>query len=182
MYVSVNTVKTHLKHVYRKLDVVIGECVRCARASPLGAGLGERWRGPELPGAAVDFAARSLRRFVEIEGSAGNGAGGPGVHVADPVPRRGRGLRPGGGGPADKIDDAFNLSGSAERSMRALFNSAGETESCRHVVSIIILILSTTSFSRAMQRMFERSYEVDKAPLRRRGGASIPSPPSAPGS
>ena len=73
---------------------------------------------------------------------------------------------PGEGDLADKIDDAFNLSGSAERSMRALFNSAGETESAVTWVSIIILILSTTSFARAMQRMFERSYEVEKAPLR----------------
>ena len=44
MYVSVNTVKTHLKHVYRKLDVVDRrECVRRARELHLlGAGLGER--------------------------------------------------------------------------------------------------------------------------------------------
>jgi membrane protein len=124
-------------------------------------------RGPELPGAAVDFAARSLRRFVEIEGSQqATVLAAQAFTSLIPFLVVAAAFGPGEGDLADNIDDAFNLSGSAERSMRALFNSAGETESAVTWVSIIILILSTTSFSRAMQRMFERCYEVDKAPLR----------------
>jgi LuxR family maltose regulon positive regulatory protein len=44
MFVSVNTVKTHLKHVYRKLDVADRrDCVRRARELRLlRPGLGER--------------------------------------------------------------------------------------------------------------------------------------------
>ena len=44
MFVSVNTVKTHLKHVYRKLDVADRrDCVKRARELRLlSPGLGDR--------------------------------------------------------------------------------------------------------------------------------------------
>ncbi|HZO08249.1 MAG TPA: hypothetical protein VFC77_02640 [Myxococcota bacterium] len=124
-------------------------------------------RVPELPAAVLDFGARSLRRFVEIEGSQqATVLAAQAFTSLIPFLVVVAAFGPGDGDLADKIDDAFNLSGSAERSMSALFNSAGETESAVTWVSIIILVLATTSFARAMQRMFERSYEVEKAPLR----------------
>ena len=55
MYISVNTVKTHLKNIYRKLAAAHrSEAVRRARQLKLiftfAAGMG--WPPPDLPGAA----------------------------------------------------------------------------------------------------------------------------------
>ena len=59
---------------------------------------------------------------------------------------------------ADRINDRFDIHGSAARSVEALFNDAGEVESAVTWVSVVILVLSATSFTRALQKMFQRAY------------------------
>jgi membrane protein len=66
-------------------------------------------------------------------------------------------------GPGDKdlaarIVERFGLEGSSARSVRALFNSAGDVESTVTWVGVVILVLATLSFTRATQRMFQRAY------------------------
>jgi membrane protein len=72
---------------------------------------------------------------------------------------------PGEGDLADRINDRFDLHGDAARSVEALFNDATEVESAITWVSIIILILSALSFTRALQKMFQRAYETEPAGL-----------------
>ena len=61
----------------------------------------------------------------------------------------------------DRINDRFDLHGSAARSVDSLFNDAGEVTGAVTWVSVIILVLSATSFTRALQRMFQRAYQTD---------------------
>jgi membrane protein len=67
-------------------------------------------------------------------------------------------LAPGSSDMADRIVDRFDLSGASARSVHQLFASAGETQSAVTWVSVIILVLSALSFTRALQRIFQRSY------------------------
>jgi membrane protein len=114
---------------------------------------------PAIPLGVADFGLRSLRRFVDIEGAqqatviAAQAFTSllPFLVVASAV-------GPGDEDLADRIIERFGLDGSAARSVRALFNSAGEVESAVTWVGIVILILATLSFTRATQRMFQRAY------------------------
>jgi membrane protein len=62
---------------------------------------------------------------------------------------------------AYRIHDRVDIHGSAARSVEALFNDAGEVESAVTWVSIVILVLSATSFTRALQKMFQRAYKME---------------------
>jgi membrane protein len=66
---------------------------------------------------------------------------------------------PGSGDLADRIVDRFGLQGESARSVHQLFASAGETESTITWISVIILVLSGLSFTRALQRVFQRAYD-----------------------
>jgi membrane protein len=68
---------------------------------------------------------------------------------------------PGEGDIADRINDRFDLHGNAARTVEALFNSSSEVERAVTWVSVIILVLSATSFTRALQRMFQGAYQVE---------------------
>jgi membrane protein len=76
-------------------------------------------------------------------------------------------LAPGESDIADRIVERFDLSGASARSVQQLFASAGETQSAVTWVSVIILLLSALSFTRALQRLFQRSYGYDPGGLRR---------------
>jgi membrane protein len=114
---------------------------------------------PAIPLGVADFGLRSLRRFFDIEGPqhatviAAQAFTSllPFLVVASAV-------GPGDEDLADRIIERFSLDGSSARSVRALFNSAGEVESAVTWVGIVILILATLSFTRATQRMFQRAY------------------------
>ena len=54
--------------------------------------------------------------------------------------------------------ERFGLEGSSARSVHQLFASAGETQSAVTWISIVILVLSALSFTRALQRLFQRAY------------------------
>jgi membrane protein len=73
---------------------------------------------------------------------------------------------PGEGNLADRIVERFDLDRAAEQNARSLFSSAGETRNAVSWLSVVILVLAATSFSRAMQRLFERAYRVEPGGLK----------------
>jgi membrane protein len=114
---------------------------------------------PSLPGAAVDFGEASLRRFLDVEGTLqATVLAAQAFTSLIPFLVVGAAFGPGESDLSDRIIDRFDLSGSAARSVRQLFNSSGEVESAVTWVSIIILVLSALSFTRALQRMYQRAY------------------------
>jgi membrane protein len=116
-------------------------------------------RLPAIPRGVVDFGLRSLRRFVAIEGAQhATVIAAQAFTSLIPFLVVASAFGPGDEDLADRIIERFSLDGSSARSVRALFNSAGEVESAVTWVGIVILVLATLSFTRAMQRMFQRAY------------------------
>jgi membrane protein len=116
-------------------------------------------RLPNLPGAVVDFGERSLRRFLDIEGTMqATVLAAQAFTSLIPFMVVGAAFGPGESDLSERIIERFDLHGSTARSVEALFNSSGEVESAVTWVSIIILVLSALSFTRALQRMYQRSY------------------------
>jgi membrane protein len=116
-------------------------------------------RLPALPRWLVDFGLRSLRRFADIEGSLqATVIAAQAFTSLIPFLVVASAFGPGDDDLADRIVERFSLDGSAARSVHALFNDAGEVESTVTWVGVVILVLATLSFTRAMQRMFQRAY------------------------
>jgi membrane protein len=116
-------------------------------------------RLPAIPRGVVDFGLRALRRFVQIEGAQhATVIAAQAFTSLIPFLVVASAFGPGDEDLADRIIERFSLDGSSARSVRALFNSAGEVESAVTWVGIVILVLATLSFTRAMQRMFQRAY------------------------
>jgi membrane protein len=114
---------------------------------------------PSLPGAAVDFGEAGLRRFLDVEGTLqATVLAAQAFTSLIPFLVVAAAFGPGDSDLSDRIIDRFDLSGSAARSVRQLFNSSGEVESAVTWVSVIILVLSALSFTRALQRMYQRAY------------------------
>ena len=119
-------------------------------------------RLPTPPGAVVDFGARTLRRFVEIEGAQqATVLAAQAFTSLIPFLVVGSAFGPNEGDIGDSIVERFDIHGDAARDVRALFNDAGEVESAITWISIVILVLSATSFTRALQKMFQRAYQVN---------------------
>jgi membrane protein len=116
-------------------------------------------RLPALPRELADFGLRSLRRFVDIEGAQhATVVAAQAFTSLIPFTVVAAALGPGDSDLGDRIVERFSLDGSAARSVQTLFNDAGEVESAVTWVSVAILVLSSLSFTRAMQRMFQRAY------------------------
>jgi membrane protein len=116
-------------------------------------------RLPALPSELADFGARSLRRFLDIEAAQqATVLAAQAFTSLIPFTVVAAALGPGDEELSDRIVERFSLDGSAERSVRSLFNDAGEVESAVTWVGLVILVLSALSFTRAMQRMFQRAY------------------------
>jgi membrane protein len=116
-------------------------------------------RMPAIPRGVVDFGLRSLRRFIDMEGAQqATVIAAQAFTSLIPFLVVASAFGPGDEDLADRIVERFSLDGSSARSVRALFNSAGEVESAVTWVGIVILVLATLSFTRAMQRMFQRAY------------------------
>ena len=116
-------------------------------------------RLPSLPGEVVDFGEASVRRFLQIEGTMqATVLAAQAFTSLIPFLVVASAFGPGEGDIGDRIVDRFDLSGSAARSVRQLFNDAGEVESAVTWVSVVILVLSALSFARALQRMYQRAY------------------------
>jgi membrane protein len=124
-------------------------------------------RLPALPGWLADFGLRSLRRFVEIEGAQqATVLGAQAFTSLIPFLVVAAALGPGGSDLSERIVERFSLEGSAARSVHALFNDKAEVESAVTWVAIVIVVLATLSFTRAMQRMFQRAYGVESGGIR----------------
>jgi membrane protein len=120
-----------------------------------------------IPAGLADFGLRSLRRFVQIEGAQqATVLAAQAFTSLIPFLVVAAAFGPGDDDLSDRIVERFGLEGSAARSVRALFNDAGEVESAVTWVGIVILVLSTLSFTRAMQRMFQRAYATQPSGIR----------------
>jgi membrane protein len=120
----------------------------------------------------LDLALASLRRFVTIEGTQqAIVLGAQAFTSLIPFTVVAAAFAPGDSDMADRIVDRFGLDGASAESVRQLFASAGETESAITVVSVAILVVSALSFTRSLQRMFQRAYDRPSEGLRnvRRG-------------
>jgi membrane protein len=116
-------------------------------------------RRPAIPRGVADFGLRALRRFLQIEGAQqATVIAAQAFTSLIPFLVVASAFGPGDEDLADRIVERFGLEGSSARSVRALFNSAGEVESAVTWVGVVILVLATLSFTRAMQRMFQRAY------------------------
>lgn len=116
-------------------------------------------RLPSLPGAIVEFGEACFRRFLEVEGTLqATVLAAQAFTSLIPFMVVASAFGPGEGDIGDRIVERFDLSGNAALSVKQLFNSAGEVESAITWVSVVILILSALSFTRALQRMYQRSY------------------------
>jgi membrane protein len=119
---------------------------------------------PSLPGAVVDFGEQSLRRFLEVEGTLqATVLSAQAFTSLIPFMVVGAAFGPGESDLSDRIIERFDLDGSAARSVETLFNDSGEVEGAVTWVSIIILVLSALSFTRALQRMYQRAYGPERA-------------------
>jgi membrane protein len=109
----------------------------------------------------ADFGLESARRFVEVEGTQqATVLAAQAFTSLIPFLVVASAFGPGESDVSDRIIERFDLSGSAARNVHALFNDAGQVESAVTWVSVVILVLSALSFTRALQRMFERCYRV----------------------
>ena len=109
--------------------------------------------------APLEFAFVAMRRFISIEGAQ------QAIVLAAqaftsliPLMVVAAALSPGNEDLADRIVERFGLKGDSAESMQQLFASAGTTESAVTWISIVILLLSALSFTRALQRVFQRAY------------------------
>jgi membrane protein len=113
----------------------------------------------KVPRGVAEFGLRLFRRFFEIEGSQqATVLGAQAFTSLIPFLVVAAAFAPGDSDLADRIVDRFGLTGASAKSVHQLFASAGETESAITWVSIIILVLSALSFTRALQRLFQRAY------------------------
>jgi membrane protein len=118
-------------------------------------------RGP------LELCFHALRRFLAIEG-----AQQAAVLAAQaftsliPLMVVAAAFSPGSTDLADRIVERFGLEGDSADSVHQLFASAGETESAVTWISIVILVLSALSFTRAIQRVFQRAYDRPSEGLR----------------
>lgn len=123
-------------------------------------------RLPAIPGNVADFALRCLRRFLEIEGTTqATVLAAQAFTSMIPFLVVASAAAPGDSDLADRIVERFGLQGSSARSVEALFASSTEVQSAVTWVSVVILVLATLSFTRAMQRMFQRAYREKQGGL-----------------
>ena len=116
-------------------------------------------RLPSLPGAVVEFGEASLHRFLAVEGTLqATVLSAQAFTSLIPFTVVASAILPGKGDTGERIVDRFDLEGSAARSVEQLFGDAGQVESAVTWVSVVILILSALSFTRALQRMYQRAY------------------------
>jgi membrane protein len=107
----------------------------------------------------LELAMQVLRRFIDVEATQqATILAAQAFTSLIPFTVVAAAFAPGDADLADAIVERFGLSGQSAQSVHQLFASAGETQSAVTWISIIILILSGLSFTRALQRLFQRAY------------------------
>jgi uncharacterized BrkB/YihY/UPF0761 family membrane protein len=74
--------------------------------------------------------------------------------------------RIGGEDTADRIIDRYELTGGGADAVRDVFAPAGGTSTSVGVVGTLLLLVAVLSFTRAVQRLFEQSWELDALSVR----------------
>ena len=72
----------------------------------------------------------------------------------------------GGKGTADRIIDRYELSGGGAEAVRDIFSPPGGTETTLGIVGFLFLLVAVLSFSRAVQRLFEQTWELSPLSVR----------------
>jgi uncharacterized BrkB/YihY/UPF0761 family membrane protein len=72
----------------------------------------------------------------------------------------------GGKSAADRIIDRYKLTGGGADAVRDLFAPAGGADTTFGIVGIFILLLTLLSFTRAVQRLFEQSWDLTPLSVR----------------
>jgi uncharacterized BrkB/YihY/UPF0761 family membrane protein len=72
----------------------------------------------------------------------------------------------GGKGVADRIIDRYNLTGGGAEAVRDIFSSPTGTSATLGIVGFLFLMVAVLSFSRAMQRLFEQTWELSPLSVR----------------
>lgn len=117
---------------------------------------------PRVPHVVV----RALERFVEVEGvQTATVLAAQAFTSLVPLMVIVAAVSPTGGDLGDRFVDRFDLDGAPAESVKALFNDAGDTRSAITWIGVVILVVSALSFTRALQRLFERAYGVKVTPL-----------------
>jgi membrane protein len=102
----------------------------------------------------------ALRRFISIEGAQqATVLAAQAFTSLIPLAVVAVAFAPGSSDLADRIVERFGLKGDSADSVHQLFASAGDTQSAVTWISIVILVLSALSFTRAIQRVFQRAYD-----------------------
>jgi membrane protein len=123
---------------------------------------------PKFDAAVAEFGLACLRRFMAIEGALqATVLGAQAFTSLIPFLVVAAAFAPGHSDLADSIVERFGLKGESAESVHQLFASSGDTQSAVTWISIVILVLSALSFTRALQRVFQRAYGRERA-----GGAT----------
>ena len=119
-------------------------------------------RGRAWAQAPAEFGVHCVRRFVEIEGTLqATVLAAQAFTSLIPFLVVASAFGPGESDLSDRIIERFSLEGDSARSVAALFNDKAAVESTVTWISVVILVLATLSFTRAMQRVFQRAYGVE---------------------
>jgi membrane protein len=72
----------------------------------------------------------------------------------------------GGKGTADRIIDRYDLSGGGAEAVRDVFAPSSGTETTLGIIGFLFLVVTALSFSRAVQRLFEQTWELKPLSVR----------------
>jgi uncharacterized BrkB/YihY/UPF0761 family membrane protein len=72
----------------------------------------------------------------------------------------------GGKGTADRIIDRYELTGGGAEAVRDIFSPASGTSTSLGVIGFLFLMVAVLSFSRAVQRLFEQTWELEPLSVR----------------
>jgi membrane protein len=115
-----------------------------------------------LPGTLVDIALRTLASFVRLEGfDRAMALAGQAFAALLPLLIVVAALSPGGSKDlADSLIDRFNLSGSSAEVLHDAVAQPAAVQDGVSALSAFLLIISALSFTRAMQRLYVRAWEL----------------------
>ncbi|MGH2837080.1 MAG: YhjD/YihY/BrkB family envelope integrity protein [Thermoleophilaceae bacterium] len=74
--------------------------------------------------------------------------------------------RVGGEDVADRIIDRYELTGGGAEAVRDAFSPPGDTSTSVGLLGVLLLLVAVLSFARAVQRLFEQTWELDPLSVR----------------